>query len=230
MREAAKQPDQTATMPEPIAATMVKVWSELPSIQKDGYNPHLKSKYANIDSVIKTIRPILTKHGLWLSQPVTASPEGAMVTTKIYNAAGDSMDLGTVCVPVNSKKQDDPQAYGSALTYARRYGLCAALGLATGDDDDGSAANGAGGNDNGKAEPDPDPMTLKVKIQAQIKKMGFTDRDEVLDIVRRVAAYLRAGTTDLDGLVRINSFLSTKNEKTLLEFLRADPPPMGSKG
>ena len=203
---------------ETIHAAMLAVWAEIPSIQKDGYNDHLKSRFTNIDTIIRTIRPILIRHGLWLSQPASVSEGGATVTTRVNNAKGETMDLGTITVPFGSMKGlSDAQAFGSALTYARRYCLCAGLGIATGEDDDGNAgSNGDSGGDR-----PPDPMTIKVRIQRRINMLGFKDRDEIADIVRRVRAHLNLDDDgdELDNLIRIESFLNTKNKDTIMDFL-----------
>jgi hypothetical protein len=129
--------------PEGISAAYVKAWAAIHTVGRSGESHH--GKYATYDGVMESIRPILAEHGLALMQtPSNAyDDEGkpdprAIITTTLVHTSGDTMDLGTIAVP--AKKANDPQAFGSALTYAKRYALCAALCIPTGDDDDGNEA------------------------------------------------------------------------------------------
>jgi len=92
-------------------------------------------KYADLSAVISAIRPAL-EHGVWYRQVVHENPQGAEVET-LYIGHGDELSAGRVFVPAG---KSNAHAFGSALTYARRYGLQTAFGLAV-EDDDGNAAN-----------------------------------------------------------------------------------------
>lgn len=195
-----------------IHQQMVIVWAKIPSIQRDGHNPHLNSNFTNIDSVIRALRPILTEAGLWLSQPTSVGETGtATVTTRICNDAGESVDLGTISVPWSSQKGlTNAQAFGSALTYARRYGLLSGLGLATGDDDDG-----------GQQDDGPDPLVLRTEIQHAIGRLGFKDREEIGSVLNAVKKHLgitEAGD-DVDALTRIKAFIDGKDQDSIMDFL-----------
>lgn len=107
--------------------------SECPLITKDAVNPFFKSKYAPLDAIWKVIHPILKKHGLIVTQPVH---EGRVITAVIHAESGESISGS---FPMVAKDQT-PQSYGSAVSYARRYGLCSLLSLQTGEDDDGNEA------------------------------------------------------------------------------------------
>ncbi len=96
-------------------------------------------KYADLNDVLEAVRPVLNKHGLSISQS-SVSEEGKIgVVTRIYHTSGHVETFGPLLLPAGG----DARSAGSAITYARRYGLCAALGIAPDDDDDGAAAEPA---------------------------------------------------------------------------------------
>lgn len=99
---------------------------------KDGKSHH--GKYTTLGAVLDHVKPVLAEHGLAIVQTIDA--EG--VRTLFVHESGDVFDAGTY--PVGSFT--NPQQQGSAISYARRYGLMAVLGVA-GADDDGQAASKA---------------------------------------------------------------------------------------
>lgn len=122
-----------------LAKALVAAVSEMTYATKGSVNPHFKSKFAGLPDVIAAVKPALSKHGLCFLQDVEAAPGGIAVSTIILHTSGQFMRLGTVSVPA---LKADPQAYGSAITYAKRYSLQAALGIPS-DDDDGEYARKA---------------------------------------------------------------------------------------
>lgn len=126
-----------------LLAAMLAVQGEAPTLQKTATNPHYKSKYAPLDTIVETIGPILHRHGLvWSSLPVSDEHGNPALTYRLSHAASKESMEGTM--PLLLSKQD-AQGQGSAITYARRYALCAVLNLVADDDDDGQrAANGSG--------------------------------------------------------------------------------------
>jgi len=118
-----------------LAIALAKFQANCPTIEKKKDNPFFKSKYAGLDDIINSIRKPLSEAGLSFVQ----LPSENALTTVLMHESGEYIQ-GTI--PVTAKKENDPQAYGSAITYARRYSLASVLGLAVGDDDDdGNAAN-----------------------------------------------------------------------------------------
>lgn len=111
--------------------------SEFPSPKKDSVNPHFRSRYADLASVVDAIREPLAKHGLFFRQEASVQDHAVTVTTDVCNHYGSCIRFGSVTIPVS---RADAHAIGSALTYARRYGLLM-LGL-TPEDDDGNEAVG----------------------------------------------------------------------------------------
>lgn len=105
-----------------------------------------KYRYADLTSVIDAIKPALISHSLFFTQRPQQCEGGVMIETVLHHAGGESMELGRLFVPAN---KNDAQAFGSALTYARRYALVTAFGVPV-EDDDGNAASKAAP---AKAEP-----------------------------------------------------------------------------
>lgn len=120
--------------PVTLYAALAKAQASFHSALKDASNPFFKSKYADLSAIWESCKDALKDNGLVLMQP-TFYLESAgqwVVNTRIYNATGDFVEGHT---PILVSKQNDPQAFGSATTYARRYGASALLGIVTEDDD-----------------------------------------------------------------------------------------------
>lgn len=142
-----------------ISPALVAVLAELQGVVKDAKNPHFKNDYASLESVVETVRPALAKHELGVIQgPGELHGNALTVTTRIIHASGEWIE-SDLQVPL---VKADPQAAGSAITYARRYGLMAMLSLPA-LDDDGEAAHGRGS----AAAAQPIPMR---KSAAQAKR------------------------------------------------------------
>lgn len=120
-----------------LAAALAKAQSQIERAKKDSTNPHFKSSYADLASVWDACREALTGNGLSVAQSAEASGDGGYgVTTMLLHTSGQWMS-GTLYL---KPTKDDPQGAGSALTYARRYGLAAMVGVAPADDDANAAS------------------------------------------------------------------------------------------
>jgi hypothetical protein len=119
-----------------LFAALVQCQGELGAALKDATNPHFKSKYADLASVVGAIKPVASKHGLGYVQCFHPSEGGVTVETIIVHTSGEHFSTGPLFVPASKQ---DAQGYGSAITYARRYSLQTAFGVPA-DDDDGNAA------------------------------------------------------------------------------------------
>ena len=119
-----------------LAKALATAQGQMESAKKDSNNPFFKSKYADLAAVVEAIRLPFSQNGLAYAQgPEPREGEEVAVVTVLMHSSGQWISSTTV-VPVTKK---DAQGYGSALTYARRYGLQAIAGLAA-EDDDGNAA------------------------------------------------------------------------------------------
>lgn len=119
-----------------LAAALSKAQGQIKGALKDSANPFFKSKYADLSSVVEAIRAPLSQHGLSYVQVAHDADNSAKIETVILHSSGEWLSCGPVSVPVSKA---DAQGFGSAMTYARRYSLSAAFGVAP-EDDDGNAA------------------------------------------------------------------------------------------
>jgi len=126
-----------------IAAALVKAQKEFGPALKTATNPHFRSKYAALDACVEAVIDALNNNGIFLMQYTHPCEDGVIVETMFIHESGEHMSGGRLHVPASKQ---DPQGYGSALTYARRYSLQAACGIAP-EDDDGNAAS--------KPKPEP---------------------------------------------------------------------------
>jgi len=130
-----------------LSGAMLKVQAEIVPAIKDRENPFAKARYATLNSVVEASREALLRHGLWLVQysvPVEVGYLG--LVTKLVHAASGQWQASLMVMPL---PKADPQGYGSALTYARRYSLATLVGLVV-EDDDGEAACGRSRKDRKK--------------------------------------------------------------------------------
>lgn len=125
------------TVGKAIASAFVKSQADFGPALKTNTNPHFKSKYAGLDACVEAVIDALHKHGIGLMQRTLPCESGVAVETVFIHSSGETMSSGPLHVPAS---KNDPQGYGSALTYARRYSLMAACGIAP-EDDDGNAAS-----------------------------------------------------------------------------------------
>lgn len=124
-----------------LAAALAKAQGQIKGALKDSNNPFFKTKYADLASVVEAIREAFTQNGLSYVQRVEPSEANEVrVETVLLHASGQWLSAGVLNIPVSKA---DAQGFGSALTYARRYGLSAATGVAPEDDDGNAAAKAA---------------------------------------------------------------------------------------
>ena len=116
------------------AKAFIKAQGEMGKAIKNAANPHLKSKYADLGSVMDAAMPALHDNGFGLMQPAGADERGPYVDTVLLHDSGEKFTSRVHLIMGKA----DMQALGSAHTYARRYGLLGMAGLAP-EDDDGEA-------------------------------------------------------------------------------------------
>ena len=120
-----------------IAKAFVAAKREFAPALKTSTNPHFRSKYADLSGCLEAVNDALLNHGIALYQETSQDDTGVTVETVFLHESGESLRGGKLHVPASKQ---DPQGYGSALTYARRYSVMAACGIAA-EDDDGNAAS-----------------------------------------------------------------------------------------
>lgn len=193
-----------------LAAALAKTQASMRSASKDALNPHLKSKYADLTSVVAAIQPELGNNGLALLQTAETAPDGTVhLATTLAHTSGQWL-RGRLRVDVEaSRGLNAAQALGLALTYARRYSIAAMVCVCT-EDDDGQGAGPAhvprgtrqadpakgqgelvravpGGEQEGGEAPDPEKQKGSVpyfrflqKVALLKEKMGEVAYYEVL--------------------------------------------------
>lgn len=178
----------TQTTHKNIAAALAAAQSEMGKALKSANNPHFRSKYADLASVMDACLPSLNAHGIAVVQPTIDDESGRYVETVLIH--GDSDGELRCRVPLIVQK-NDMQGYGSAVTYARRYGLMSMAGIAPEDDDGNAAAKAAP-----KDKPEP-------KREQRQKKAPSGPPQEAIDTAKTSLA----GADSLDQLKAIWSDL-----------------------
>jgi hypothetical protein len=180
-----------------LYSALAAAQAEMGPALKDSTNPAFKSKYADLASVMAACMPALSKHGIAVLQPAFDDETGRYVKTIfVHGESGESVECR---VPLIVAK-NDMQGYGSAATYARRYGLMGMAGIAP-DDDDGNAA--------AKSPPkeEPKPRNLASEALRDAWRDGVEDSlPEGATPRQKAEAYAAAIIAD---------FVSVKAEKTL---------------
>lgn len=122
---------------ETFAQAFLKLQAAIKPAVKDANNPAFRSKYADLGAVWEAVKQPLQDSGFSVIQSPDFDSAEMWLKTTILHISGDKMEGR---YPIRPSKQD-PQGYGSALTYARRYSISAMLGVIADDDDDGNAAS-----------------------------------------------------------------------------------------
>jgi len=181
---------QTSDQTDKIIPAFIKAEHAAGSAKKTATNPHFKSKYADLEAVVDACMDALKTNELAIWQSV--SEDGQRMITRLYHSSGQWMEGYTPLIIA----KNDMQGLGSASTYARRYGLMAALGIAPEDDDDGNAASKSAPQAQTKqAAPKAaeEPAHVKDAKDILAKAHAITDPDEL-------AAFLDGCTPRLDKI------------------------------
>lgn len=134
--EAPARVEPVTIMPPAIAKALVAVQAEVKTVIKGAKNEHFGNTYAELADVQGVALPLLSKHGLLLSQwPITRSGKHYLRSYLVHESGVGMVDDIDLLLTKN-----DPQGLGSAITYQRRQTTMAILGLSAEDDDDGNKA------------------------------------------------------------------------------------------
>ena len=132
-----------------LAKSLALVQASLAPAKRDSTNPFFNSTYADLSSVWESCRELLAKHGLSVIQGNSIGANNTVIVETILAHESGQWIQSELCMPL---AKNDPQGVGSAITYGRRYGLAAIVGIVA-DDDDGNAASVK--NANGHVRPMP---------------------------------------------------------------------------
>lgn len=189
-----------------VVGAFIKAQSSLKKAAKDTDNPFFKSKYADLNAVWAACQDALCDNDLAAIQDVQTTADGVTVSTRILHSSGQWIECGPLTVPLGAKR--DAQGVGSAITYGRRYGLSATLGVVADEDedDDGNAA--------ASQRPDPKekiPQTTtgpSVEISENswtIKTRGYSNKEAAARKWQSTFSELCAQAPDIDTLNAIQS-------------------------
>ena len=152
-----------------IAAAFIKAKKAFSPALKDKTNPAFRSKYADLGACLEAVNDALLDNGIAVMQRTFEDTTGVTVETVFLHESGEMLEGGKLHVPA---AKSDPQGYGSALTYARRYSLTTACGIAP-EDDDGNAGVDA----SRRAEAKPPAIDMSPKARAQRITAGVNAKD-----------------------------------------------------
>ena len=220
------QPESPPRWGADLAAAFAAAQAEMPDITK-GRTANVgtyRYTYADLSDVLGALRPVLARHDLFITQNVVSRANVVDVWTTIGHKSGQAYDFGPMSFPAGGT----PQTAGSAVTYARRYSLLAAVGLAT-EDDDGHAAAAAPKAPKARQtapEPPPDehgyqggrPSSMQI-TEAQMRKLSILLNEKGL--VEKAAAI--AYVSDVIGrTVESRKELSKSEAGKVIDALEAE--------
>jgi hypothetical protein len=177
-----------------LAAAMAVAQAEVRNAVPNAENPHFRSSYADLEAVKAACLPFLNKYGISIVQSPVVQDGRIGVVTRLLHKSGQWME-GEFTMP--GVKQD-PQGYGSALTYARRYSLAAFAGVATGEDDDAEKAHepkrgGSAANPTPPARPwmtsPPRPTALEDTVSEADMAIGVSPPQAGRLTVQKITDY-----------------------------------------
>lgn len=175
-----------------IAPALLQAQKAITFAVKDSKNPHFKSTYADLGSVIDACKTALNEAGIAFMQMPAPSDIGCIaLTTRLLHESGEWIESTATCpLPKN-----DPQGYGSANTYLRRYSLAAAVGLYQ-DDDDGNAAS---------RKQSPIPATFRSSpTMGELEGLPADQQQYIRDLAMEAIAMVNTGKA-ADAVRRIDS-------------------------
>jgi hypothetical protein len=182
------------------SAAFVRAQAGFGAALKTSTNPHFRSRYADLSACVEAVIDSLHKNGFALMQKTHECESGVAVETILMHESGEQISGGILRVPASKQ---DPQGYGSALTYARRYSLMAVCGIAP-EDDDGNAAS---------------KPVKKMQIPANVGGMDYLDKcDEqeralILDFAMEIEGADDQGA--FDAYTKAKQTLDTEQQAAL---------------
>ena len=204
-----------------LAKAMLKVQKQLQPALKDKLNGFTQSRYATLNSVMEACSETLIDAGIWITQyPVPIDDNGSLLglVTKLVHAESGEWHESLLVMPL---PKADPQGYGSALTYARRYGLSSMIGLVTEDDDANMACNSPsstvilGSSDRGNLDFNtPRIGSLKPRENGSINN---SPANGTIDKLPRIDGVSYQQQKSKDGTVYITATGNTRNKNGILK-------------
>lgn len=166
-----------------ISAAFVAAQQAFGPALKTHTNPAFKSRYADLSACVEAVIDALNANGIALMQRNLPVDSGVCVETVFVHASGEQLSSGPLHVPASKQ---DPQGYGSALTYARRYSLMAACGIAP-EDDDGNAGSKPAKKPVQRAAGMPESIRVSPTVEA-LKMLPSDEQAYLREVAMEVLA------------------------------------------
>lgn len=177
---------QTSESIGKIAPALLAAQKAITFAVKDAKNPQFKSTYADLSSVIDATKPALNQAGIcFIQMPAPSDPGCLALTTRLIHESGEWIESTATC-PL---QKHDPQGYGSAMTYLKRYSLASAVGLYQ-DDDDGNAAS----------KPASKPVPIISATKGEMESLPIDVQIYVRDLADEIQQAFRATDAASQGL------------------------------
>lgn len=175
-----------------IASALSKAQGEMNGAAKGASNPFFKSKYSDLSMVMEAINEPFTNNGLSFVQAAEFDGGMVAVTTRIMHLSGEWVESLTCLPPV----KNDAQGFGSAISYAKRYGLQALAGVPSVDDDGNDAVKHNAPPTQTLPEPTVSTMTAINNIEActTIELLQKTYKEAVKGLDKRQAHFINEST------------------------------------
>ena len=195
-----------------LLTALAKAQGKISAAKKDSTNPHFKSKYADLASCWEAIKEPLSTNGLSLSQWVSSSASGLNLITMLGHSSGEYI-YSEYSMPSGQTSQ----AIGSAITYARRYALSAAVGLVADDDDDGNASTQQAAQKPAYVPPAAPPVSKITKAQYKelldlAVSLGFDEERLLLADKQKRQPDEWTASTYVDIKTRLTALKKSKEE------------------
>jgi hypothetical protein len=164
-----------------IAKALSAFQKDVKQPEKNGNNPHFKSKYVTLDGTVKAIHDCAPSHGLSYTQMPVTTEYGVGVITLIMHESGEFIQMDPFILPMDKKTA---QGAGSATTYARRYSLSAAFGIVSDLDDDGNEATDNAPQNKPQAATDKQ-LGLIDKLLKDVAKAKNISKEEAYKTIQK---------------------------------------------
>ncbi len=176
-----------------IAPALLAAQKAMKAAAKDAENKHFKAKYSDLATVIDAVKEPLNSAGIAFMQTIGNDSTGVMVRTTLLHESGEWM-AATTYLPV---PQQTPQAFGSGITYAKRYGLQSICGLPS-EDDDGERASEPEKANAHRVETRPN-TARQVAVDA-FEELSMADQKYLQDLSTAVIDMVEGGD-DANGYI-----------------------------
>jgi hypothetical protein len=203
-----------------IASALVKAQKEFGPALKSSTNPAFRSRYADLSACVEAVIDALNNNDIFMMQPTHECDNGVIVETIFIHSSGEQISSGKLHVPAT---KHDAQGYGSALTYARRYSLMTACGIAPEDDDGNNASKpkAAPAKPVAPAKASPPPAKIEGKEGPWQLKVSIEPQGDFADWASIVMDATKLGLEQCTEEAEVMALF--RNNKNIFDRMKAEP-------